>query len=91
LLELQLRGILHPALGGAETFEPQTGEYKGRIGADYYLCRDGERECGKRPGEIVFIIADNDLYHFEDGKWIGYQLYGERAEDLARRIRAFTG
>jgi hypothetical protein len=78
-------------LQGASAFEPQTGEWKGDVGEEFYLCREGEIACGMAPGEIVFIITDDDLYQFQEGEWKGYELYAGQVEDLGRRIRKIIG
>lgn len=54
-------------LNGAETFEPQDGEYKGTISEDYSLC-SGE-DCGKSTHDIIIVITDNDFYKMVDGEW----------------------
>jgi hypothetical protein len=77
------------ALEGAETFEPQTGQYLGRISENYNLCDDGDEFCGTGVGDIILLIADGDLYQFSDGEWRGYESYGKTAEELKREIREF--
>lgn len=78
------------ALGGADTFEPQTGEYLGRIGSQYHLCENGDEFCGTGVGDIILIIANGDLYQFSEGEWRSYESYGKTAEELQREIREFT-
>ncbi|MDD2655769.1 MAG: hypothetical protein PHQ80_03835 [Candidatus ainarchaeum sp.] len=78
------------ALDGAKTFEPQTGQYLGSIGSQYNLCGDGDEFCGTDIGDIVLIIADDDLYQFSEGGWKSYESYGRTTDELQRTIREFT-
>lgn len=78
-------------LGGAQVFEPQTGEYTGKVGEDYGLCAEGETFCDREVGSIVFVIGDGDLYQFKEGGWVGYELYGEYLSQLDWRIAQITG
>ncbi len=76
-------------LEGAKTFEPQTGEYTGRIGADFNLCYDNEN-CGYYPGDSIIIISDSDLFQFIDGQWKGLAEYQGKADELRDRIESAT-
>ncbi len=78
-------------LDGAQVFEPQTGEYTGKVGEDYRLCAEGESFCDREVGSIVFVIGDGDLYQFKEGSWVGYELYGEYLSQLDWRIAQITG
>ena len=73
-------------LDGAETFEPQNGQYTGKIGEEFHVCAEGELGCAMVPGSIIFVIADDDLYQFIDGEWVSYELYGEKASELEQKI-----
>jgi len=77
-------------LEGAQTFEPQTGEYTGRIGTDFNLCYD-DQSCGYYPGDSIIIISDNDLFQFIDGEWKGLAEYQEKADELKEQIESATG
>ncbi|VVB66394.1 Uncharacterised protein [Candidatus Gugararchaeum adminiculabundum] len=70
------------------TFEPQTGQYLGKIGTDYYVCTDGEDGCDQEINHIYFVISDNDLYTFSGGKWTSYAYYSGKIETLEQRIAA---
>lgn len=59
-------------LKNAILFEPQNGMYMGKIGSDLYLCEEGNYNCDKYLNTISFVITDNDLYHFENGKWSNF-------------------
>ncbi|MEW5996026.1 MAG: hypothetical protein AB1657_00315 [Candidatus Micrarchaeota archaeon] len=78
-------------LYGVETFEPQNGEYLGRIGEALRICGDGEAGCGTEIGSIIFVIADDDLYQFMDGEWKSYKLYGDEASGLGEKIDEVVG
>ena len=73
-------------LNGAETFEPQNGQYEGMVGGQYQVCQEGDTLCDRVPGSIIFVIADDDLYQFIDGEWVSYELYGEKASELEQKI-----
>ena len=73
-------------LDGAETFEPQNGQYEGRVGEQYRVCQEGDTLCDRVPGSIIFVIADEDLYQFIGGEWVSYELYGEKASELEKKI-----
>jgi len=73
-------------LNGAETFEPQNGQYEGMVGEQYQVCQEGDVFCDRVPGSIIFVIADDDLYQFIDGEWVSYELYGEKASELEQKI-----
>ncbi|MEM3399702.1 MAG: hypothetical protein QXP42_02630 [Candidatus Micrarchaeia archaeon] len=74
-------------LEGAETFEPQTGEYKGRIGWDFFICHEGDRECERTINGITFVITNSDLFTFTDGEWKSYSMYQDRLVALEERLR----
>ena len=59
-----------PLLDGAQAFEPQNGQYLGRIGASLSLCNGSG--CKQQPGKIWLVIGDNDLYMYGEGGWQGY-------------------
>lgn len=59
-------------LKNAILFEPQNGMYMGRVGSDLYLCEEGNYNCDKYLNTISFVITDDDLYHFEEGKWSNF-------------------
>lgn len=69
-------------LADAQFFEPQTGEYSGRMGQDFSTCVDGQEGCEDTFGNIVFIITDKDLFEFSDGRWNYYGGYLERTEAI---------
>ena len=73
-------------LNGSDTFEPQDGQYMGKVGQDYRVCQEGQPLCDRVPGSIIFVIADNDLYQFIGGEWVSYELYGEKATGLEQKI-----
>ncbi len=77
-------------LEGAKTFEPQTGEYTGRIGTDFNLCYD-DQSCGYYPGDSIIIISDNDLFQYIDGQWKSLAEYQGKADELKERIESATG
>jgi len=76
-------------LDGADTFEPQTGQYLGKIGDNYNLCW-GDEFCGTGVEDIILIIAENDLYQFSEGEWRGYESYGKTVEEMQAEIWEFT-
>lgn len=59
-------------LNNAVLFEPQNGMYMGKVGLDTYLCSDGNYNCDKYLNTISFVITDDDLYRFENGKWTNF-------------------
>ena len=73
-------------LSGAETFEPQNGEYLGEVGINFQLCKDGDTECWSRIGNIPFVISDSDLYEFSNGIWKSYAFYQQNLSGLMQRI-----
>lgn len=75
-------------LGGAVAFEPQNGEYVGRIGTDYHLCVNGDRSCGGNAGEIFTVMTNDDLYEFKEGRWESFGTYRAQAEALRKRLAA---
>ncbi|MBU0527665.1 hypothetical protein KKE92_04235 [Candidatus Micrarchaeota archaeon] len=77
-------------LEGAKTFEPQTGEYTGRIGTDFNLCYDNQ-SCGFYPGDSIIVISDSDLFQFIDGQWKSLGDYQGKADELKDKIETATG
>jgi len=83
--ESDLQGLV-----GAQTFEPQDGEYKGTIGNDYHICEDGEISCGKNPGDIIIVMSDDDLYQFRDGEWKSFSRFQAETSEFVRKIDTAT-
>lgn len=71
-------------LNGAETFEPQTGEYKGAISAKYFLCA-GE-DCGKSTHDIIIVITDDDFYKLVDGEWQSLASYLDKTSTFKAKL-----
>lgn len=67
------------ALAGAEVFEPQNGLYLGRVGSEFSICSDAN--CFNTINAIQLVIADGELYKFENGKWVGYSDYLKQAQE----------
>ncbi|MEW6748087.1 MAG: hypothetical protein AB1295_00055 [Candidatus Micrarchaeota archaeon] len=77
-------------LAGAQLFEPQTGEYFGRIGSEFGVCMDGQEGCEEGFGNLVFIITDDDLFEFSEGGWNYYGGYLERAQAIVDELDAIS-
>jgi len=73
-------------LADATFIEPQSGQYMGRMGSEYLSCEDGQDGCEDISYSIAFIITDEDLYQFGDGRWNHYAGYKERIEELASEL-----
>jgi len=58
-----------PNIEGAVLFEPQSGQYLGRVGEVVGLCHDGEIGCEETLGNIFLIFNEEDFYIFKDGEW----------------------
>ncbi len=67
-------------------FEPQNGQYKGRIGTELRLCKNGDEFCGRTSNSIMMVISDDDLYQFQDGEWKGYEQYKNTIGSIAESI-----
>lgn len=80
-------------LEGAQAFEPQDGSYVGGIGEGKYLrvCEEGDSGCEYGPGNVHFIISNNDLYQFSGGQWKNYALYYDSVETLEERLEGALG
>lgn len=78
-------------LNGSVTFEPQNGEYTGKIGERLQVCMEGDYYCETSLWHIIFVISDDDLYQFTEGEWKSYKLYGNKASELGERIDAIVG
>ncbi|MFH1221803.1 MAG: hypothetical protein V1492_01825 [Candidatus Micrarchaeota archaeon] len=73
-------------LDGAGLFEPQNGAYMGEIGKQLAVCKDGQPGCDRAPQYISFVITDDDLYQFKDGRWKSYQVYLQDASSIGSSI-----
>lgn len=73
-------------LSGAQVFEPQTGQYLGRVGSEYSVCSSSD--CLYEYRAIMLVISDSDLYKFENGEWTGYSDY---AAAIAQEKNALSG
>ncbi len=72
------------AMNGAAVFEPQDGQYYGRIGHEFSLCTASRWwDCSTTPNVIILIISDKDLYRIENGKWVGYGDYAKEVADVS--------
>ena len=78
-------------LDGSLTFEPQNGRYKGAVGEDFYLCREGELLCDTNVDSIFFVITNDDLYQFIEGEWKNYKLYQQSASEFREDIDDVLG
>ncbi len=78
---------LPAALNGADVFEPQDGQYLGKIGSRFTLCtQDRWWECTATPNVIIVVISDNDLYKIQDGQWVGYGDYSQKVGDAMQNL-----
>ncbi len=57
------------SLKGAVLFEPQSGQYLGRVGEDLHLCQEGDVECSEEVGNIFLVFTKDDFYIFSSGQW----------------------
>ena len=78
-------------LNGAGLFEPQNGAYMGEIGKQLAVCKDGQQGCDRTPQYISFVITDDDLYQFKDGRWKSYHVYLQDASSLGSSIGSALG
>ncbi len=88
-VEVNSSAQLPLALEGADVFEPQDGEYLGKIGSQFTMCtQDHWWDCVTTPKVIILVISDNDLYKIQNGQWVGYGDYshavGEVVQNLSR-------
>ena len=72
------------ALLGAEVFEPQSGLYLGRVGSEFSICSDDD--CFSTNNAIQMVIADGELYKFENGRWVGYSDYLKRVQEAKQEL-----
>lgn len=73
------------------TFEPQDGQYMGKIGTHFNVCYDGQKNCGTVAGDSIIVITDHDIYQFIDGEWKSLEEYREKADDLKTRLEETIG
>ncbi len=74
-------------LNGAAVFEPQDGQYLGKIGAEFTICDPGRwRACATTPNTITLVITDSDLYKVQRGGWIGYGGYAQKVSEATRDL-----
>jgi len=78
-------------LAGSELFEPQTGEYIGKIGRDLILCKQGEDGCENRINSIMSITTGSDLYNFADSEWSSYSMWQESTSSLVQKLNGLKG
>jgi len=89
--EISSPGDISPeTLADAQFFEPQTGEYSGRMGGEFNTCVEGQNGCEDIFDNIVFIITDQDLFEFSDGRWNYYGGYLERAEAILDELEGIA-
>ncbi|MCX8194918.1 MAG: hypothetical protein N3G22_02320 [Candidatus Micrarchaeota archaeon] len=68
-------------------FEPQNGEYLGRIGEKFQICTAAE--CLEKPNYIHRIISDGDLYIFSKERgWESYADYLQQVRALKAGLEA---
>ncbi|MEM4348206.1 MAG: hypothetical protein QXN37_01410 [Candidatus Anstonellaceae archaeon] len=73
-------------LNRAKVFEPQKGGYLGTIGdpsspIPFELCT--QENCNSAYN-IIMVISDADLYNFMDSRWVGYQDYLNRIQEMMK-------
>lgn len=73
-------------LKNAKLFEPQNGQYIGRIGESLDLCVNGELNCDDIANSIWIIITDDDNYQFTEGKWKGYHTYINTTKEVESNV-----
>ncbi|MGV8085698.1 MAG: hypothetical protein ACP5N9_05600 [Candidatus Bilamarchaeum sp.] len=73
-------------LNGADIFEPQNGEYLGKVGQEYLLCVDRQKECELQVNYISLVVSDSDLTSFSDGKWSNYLDYKQKISSLKKDL-----
>jgi hypothetical protein len=73
-------------LEGSELFEPQTGEYMGKVGGNITICREGDKECENAPESAMMVITGSDLYNFADSEWSSYGMDQDNAKDFISRL-----
>lgn len=69
-------------LHGSKLFEPQNGQYLGKIDGKYTLCETDILACDKKPNHIWLVIGNDDLYIFKDNVWTSYKYYLTTIEKL---------
>ena len=75
------------ALNGADVFEPQDGQYLGKIGTQFSLCTQARWwDCTNTPDVIILVIGDKDLYKIQDGQWVGYGDYAKEVGDATQNL-----
>lgn len=72
-------------LDNARAFEPQNGEYMGRVGTTFHLCADGEMDCAHE-GDIIMVMGEDDLYEFGDGRWDSLEIQGGKAGEMLAKV-----
>lgn len=73
-------------LMGAVLFEPQNGQYLGKIGREFHICQDDEPNCDAQHHSIVFVITDDDIFQFSNGKWSYYHGYYGRLDEISAAL-----
>ncbi len=73
-----------------DLFEPQDGNYIGKIGTNLGLCEDGQEECDEWINYIYLIITDKQIYLFKDGKWQSYSSMYDKLEGIKRQLFALN-
>lgn len=81
--------ITDAGLADAVFFEPQSGEYMGRMGEEFHACETGDDECGDFG--ITFIITDGDLFQFSEGRWNYYGGHLQRTDEMLSELDAMAG
>ena len=82
--------ISNAALSDAVFFEPQNGEYLGRMGRDFTACAEGDLSCDKREYAVQFIITDDDLYEFNEGRWSHYHGQLARTQEILDELDSIS-
>jgi hypothetical protein len=73
-----------PQLNDAEIFEPQNGQYMGKVGEKFSVCNPSkELNCWSTEHSIIIIISDNDLYKVEGDRWTSYGKIYSQLSSLA--------
>ena len=73
-------------LDDAEVFEPQNGQYLGKIGSDFIVCQIGDVDCNLKLNRISLVATDSDLFEFNSGKWSSYYDYRQQIQSLLFRL-----
>ena len=77
-------------LEGAQTFEPQDGAYTGKIGREFYMCYDGDYDCGTIINDIFIVITDEDIYQFIDYEWKSLDEQKQKIDSLKNDIKEIS-